>query len=81
MLHTHTPLWLRGASVFTLIVFVSYLSSFTIQSTFAATTTYYVDATDGNDLADGLTPATAWQTLSKANLAPLTPGDVLSFQC
>ncbi len=37
----------------------------TIQYTFAASTQYYVNATGGSDLNDGLTPATAWQTLSK----------------
>ena len=29
--------------------------------------TFYINASAGNDLNDGLTPATAWQTLQKAN--------------
>jgi uncharacterized protein YjdB len=33
----------------------------------AALRTFYVDAATGNDAADGLTPATAWRTLGKAN--------------
>ena len=81
MFHTHTPLWLRVSSFFTLIAFVSYISTFTIQSTFASSIVYYIDATNGSDLADGLTPATAWQTLTKANSAPLLSGDTLSFLC
>ena len=28
---------------------------------------YYVDATNGNDLNVGLSPATAWKTISKIN--------------
>lgn len=36
------------------------------QNPIARTTRYYV-STSGSDAADGLTPATAWQTLAKAN--------------
>jgi hypothetical protein len=39
----------------------------------AAGLTYYVSAT-GNDAADGTSPATAWQTLSRATAAQLPPG-------
>ena len=31
------------------------------------TTTYYVDATNGNDAWDGLSPETAWKTIGKVN--------------
>ena len=39
--------------------------------------TYHLDALSGNDSADGLTPATAWQTLAKANSVVYQPGDTL----
>jgi hypothetical protein len=41
--------------------------------------TFYVAAT-GSDDADGLTPATAWATIRKANTALPTDGSVLLFQ-
>lgn len=44
--------------------FISNVLAPTIQFTFADSTTYYVDATDGSDAGDGLTPATAWKTLA-----------------
>ena len=46
-----------------------------IVSTDAAT--YHLDADIGNDSADGLTPATAWQSLAKANSVVYQPGDSL----
>ena len=39
--------------------------------------TYHLDADAGNDSADGLTPATAWQSLAKANAIVYLPGDSL----
>ena len=38
------------------------------------TRTYYVDSADGDDMRDGLSPATAWKTLAKANRVALGPG-------
>lgn len=51
-------------------------------STQLAATNYYLDATDGNDANDGLTPATAWQSLLNinANLLALVPGDSVLFK-
>ena len=40
---------------------------------------YYVDC-NGNDGAGGTSPASAWQSLTKANRAPLQPGDRLLFK-
>ena len=48
------------------------LSLFILQSSFA--TNYYV-ANAGNDSNNGLTPATAWQTLSKVNSSTFNAGD------
>ncbi len=41
---------------------------------------YYVDASRGDDAADGLTPETAWRSLEKVNAAPLQPGDSVRFR-
>ncbi len=43
----------------------------------AQAATYHLDASAGNDSADGLKPATAWQTLAKANSVVFLPGDSL----
>ena len=42
-------------------------------------TTYYLDSEGGNDANDGVTPATAWQTLAKANDLKPQPGDKILF--
>lgn len=39
--------------------------------------TYHLDSGSGNDSADGLSPATAWQSLAKANSIIYQPGDSL----
>lgn len=43
-------------------------------------TTYYVDATSGNDSSDGLTAATAWQSIAKVNAESYQPGDFILFK-
>lgn len=40
---------------------------------------YHV-STNGNDAADGLTPATAWRSVGRANQMVFQPGDKLLFQ-
>ena len=40
-----------------------------------APTTFYVDAVNGSDSADGTTENSAWQTLSRIRRQVLTPGD------
>jgi len=42
--------------------------------------TYYLDATNGNDGNDGLSPETAWQTISKAREFRYQTGDDLLFK-
>ncbi|HNS19337.1 MAG TPA: hypothetical protein PKH24_02505 [Sedimentisphaerales bacterium] len=44
------------------------------------TRNYYVDASQGDDAADGLTRETAWRSLEKVNAAPLQPGDSVRFR-
>ena len=38
-------------------------------------TTYYVDARDGNDTADGKTEDTAWKSFDRVNSKTFLPGD------
>jgi parallel beta-helix repeat protein len=44
------------------------------------TAIYYVDATNGNDRNSGLSPSTAWKTISKVNSSNLQPGDNILFK-
>lgn len=41
---------------------------------------YFIDATGGNDDNDGLTQATAWQSITKVNTATFQPGDQILFK-
>lgn len=47
--------------------FIANVLAPTIQYTFAASTLYYVNATGGSDVNDGLSSATAWKTLGHVN--------------
>jgi len=51
-----------------------------IQSVSAYSATYYVDASNGDDLNDGLSPATAWQSTMKVTTEVFSPGDVIRFK-
>lgn len=42
--------------------------------------TYYVDCVSGSDANNGSTMGTAWKSLTKANTAPLHPGNSLFFK-
>ena len=44
-------------------------------------TTYYVDATEGNDSNNGTSPETAFKTIDKVNSIEFQPGDQILFQC
>lgn len=47
-----------------------------------ANTSYYVDATSGNDINSGLSNAQAWKTISKVNSFPsFASGDNVYFKC
>jgi hypothetical protein len=46
----------------------------------AAGTTYYVDASLGNDSSNGRSTATAWRTISKVNRSSFSPGDQILFR-
>jgi hypothetical protein len=51
-----------------------------LSVTSATAATYYVDAKNGNDAADGLSPQTAWQSLEKVNSNPALPGEQVLFK-
>jgi hypothetical protein len=62
--------WIRNSFFGFLIV--TFLFAF---PAWAATATYYVDATNGDDYNDGLLPSTAWKTIAKVNNSSFDPGD------
>ena len=63
-----------------LLTTIVVLSVFIFVSTLQATN-YYVDGTNGNDSNNGLTPATAWKTLSKINNdSSFTSGDIIAIR-
>ena len=41
---------------------------------------YYIDSLAGNDMNDGHTPATAWQSIAKVNSTNFSPGDSILFK-
>lgn len=43
-------------------------------------TTYFVDATGGNDGSAGTSESTAWQTIAKLNASTFNPGDTILFK-
>ena len=63
-----------------LIISLFVLLSLTTISLPAYATTYYVDASGGNDFNDGLSPETAWRTISKVNSMDFKPGDTILFK-
>jgi hypothetical protein len=42
--------------------------------------TYFVDATNGDDAADGLSQASAWKSIAKVNGSSFLPGDQILFK-
>jgi len=52
---------------------------FTITSVFSATT-YYIDATNGNDSYSGTSIDQAWKSISKVNSSTFQPGDYILFK-
>ena len=64
-----------------LVLFLTNNIAPTLQFAFANSTQYYVSVSWWSDINDGLTPATAWQTVSKVNATSLLQGDTVSFLC
>jgi hypothetical protein len=53
---------------------------FAFEVSAEAATVYYVDATNGNDLNDGVSEGSAWKSMNKVNGSPLNPGDKVLFK-
>lgn len=53
---------------------------FSLISSTSWATSYYVDATSGNDNHTGLSPTTAWRSITKVNLSSFKPGDQIRFE-
>jgi hypothetical protein len=51
-----------------------------LLATTASATTYYVDATAGDDTKDGQTTSTSWKTIAKVNGSSFSPGDQILFK-
>ncbi len=64
--------------LFTIILFIVITGFITWASSEA--TTYYMDSSSGSDLNSGLSVESAWQSISKVNQFPLTPGDTILFK-
>jgi len=62
------------------IIFLFILLVLSNTSIQAYATTYYVDATNGNDFNNGFSPETAWKTISKVNSMDFKPGDYILFK-
>ena len=74
--------FLRSRSHFILlaIFFLFGLSPFLPFSCEALAATYYIDATNGNDSSNALSPSTPWKTIAKINASSFNPGDQILFK-
>ncbi len=51
-----------------------------VMSSASWATTYYVDATNGNDSYTGTSESAAWKTIAKVNASSFSPGDNILFK-
>jgi len=56
------------------------VAAWCLLTTGAWATTYYVDATGGDDTKDGQSSATAWKTIAKVNGSTFAAGDQILFK-
>jgi hypothetical protein len=66
--------------VVTVALLVVSLAGATTAAARTGATTYYVDATNGNDNNSGTSPSSAWQTVFKVNSFEFSPGDSVLFK-
>jgi hypothetical protein len=76
-----SPISRRSVALVALTTLLSQVLSPLVPISYANDTAYYIDAVSGSDIADGLTPATAWQSIARVNSGAYLPGDQLLFQC
>ena len=60
-------------------IYIIYVFSI-ILTLSSCTTTYYVDASIGNDTNSGKSPGNAWATLKNVNATLFKPGDKILFK-
>ena len=73
-----TGLWmLQPLFLLCLLFFSQQIKS---QQSHPLTVSYYIDATGGNDTNDGLTPSTAWKTLTKVDATTFVAGNQILFK-
>jgi len=70
---------IKQIKLFFVLTLFAVLSVLVISSPSWATT-YYVDATNGNDNNDGLSQSTAWETIAKVDSSTFQPGDSILFK-
>ncbi len=58
---------------------VEWNATHTVSGTIGDNLTFYVNGSTGSDSNDGLTPATAWKTISKVNASTFSPGVSILF--
>jgi len=59
-----------------LLILIALIITISLQ----AQITYYIDATNGDDINNGLSSTTAWQTIDKINQQTLIAGDSILFK-
>jgi len=62
------------------LFFIIFVFIFTFINPNFGQNIYYVDASTGNDANNGLSPASAWQTIDKINNQTFSPGDQILFK-
>lgn len=67
--------------IYPLLLFLIVLTLHTTTTYSAGGTTYYVSSSTGDDDDNGLSPATAFETITHVNSLNLQPGDTVLFNC
>ena len=70
--------FMRTKKICTMMYGFIVMSLFISPSAMAAS--YYLDATNGKDHNDGLSPGRAWKTIRKVNRETFKPGDEIKFK-
>jgi len=73
-----TPLFAYRNKI--LLPFIIFLLKIFIGTGQILPQTRYIDATNGNDMDDGISPLTAWKTVEKINNVTFSPGDSILFK-
>jgi hypothetical protein len=72
----YTLLIERNISLYLSVLFLTFIFS----NSLLFSNTYYIDNSNGDDTFDGLSPSSAWKTLTKVNGITFVPGDTILFK-